>query len=145
MCLFCCWGYHKWMDGILPENLKVLIYWLSRVEYMLKGRQGDHNILFKKMESSGISARSISYSSCWRQILSMTRFSMAFNGFSKNAGFLDLILNSVSYFSLRDKQWPYSLPISTEGYKQRIHLRMLEKMHKILCSRCVFLRSVSRI
>ena len=35
------------MDGLIPENVKVLIYWLTQVEYMRKGKQGDHNILFK--------------------------------------------------------------------------------------------------
>ena len=36
------------MDGLLPENVKVLIYCIARVEYVRKGRQGDHNIQFQK-------------------------------------------------------------------------------------------------
>ena len=36
------------MDGLLPENVKVLIQWIYRVEYVRKKMQGDHNVLFKK-------------------------------------------------------------------------------------------------
>ena len=32
------------MYGIFPENVKVLIKWLSQVEYVSKWRQGDHNM-----------------------------------------------------------------------------------------------------
>ena len=31
------------MDGLITENVIVLIYWLDKVEYVLKGRQGYHN------------------------------------------------------------------------------------------------------
>ena len=57
---------------------------------------------FKK-RSSGRSVCSISYASCWREIVSTTRFSMVFNGFSKKADLFGLILNSASSFALIDK------------------------------------------
>ena len=93
------------MDGLLPENVRVLIYWLAQVEFVREGRKGDHNIQFQKNLSSGRSARSYSYSSCWREIISTTGFSAAFNGFSTKASIFDLILISASSFALRDKQY----------------------------------------
>ena len=37
--------------------------------------------------------------------MSITGFSMDFNGFSTKAGIFDIILNSASYFALRDQQF----------------------------------------
>ena len=36
------------MDGLLTENVKVIIYWLTIFEYVRKGSQGDHIIPFQK-------------------------------------------------------------------------------------------------
>ena len=36
------------MDGLLPENMKQSIKWLALVDYMHEGKQGDHNIQFRK-------------------------------------------------------------------------------------------------
>ena len=36
------------MDCILPKDMKVLIQWLDKVEYVRKGGKGDHNIQFQK-------------------------------------------------------------------------------------------------
>ena len=44
----CCQGYNKLMDGLLPENMKQSIKWLALVDYMHEGKQGDHNIQFRK-------------------------------------------------------------------------------------------------
>ena len=36
------------MNGLISENVKLLIYWIAQVEYVRKGRQGDHNIRLRK-------------------------------------------------------------------------------------------------
>ena len=58
----------------------------------------------KTLQSSGRSARSISYSIFWIKVLSNTIFNMDFNRFSIWAGSSYLFFNSVSSSDLRDKQ-----------------------------------------
>ena len=44
----CFQGYHELMDGLITKNLKESIQQLALVEYLRKGKQGDHNIQFRK-------------------------------------------------------------------------------------------------